>query len=59
MPTNQGQTDMIEQVQSEQINQANAAGDRKLWVKPELTLIKAGSAEAGGSVQNDGGIGRS
>lgn len=38
---------------------SKTATDRKAWVKPRLTPIAAGSAEAGGSVQNDGGIGQS
>lgn len=41
-------------------NETNATTiDRKPWVKPELTLMEAGSAEAGGSTRGDGGIGRS
>ena len=41
-------------------NETNTTpSDRESWVKPELTLIEAGSAEAGGSMQGDGGIGQS
>ena len=38
---------------------STTAADRKAWVKPKLLVIEAGSAEAGGAVRGDGGIGRS
>lgn len=51
---------MINEVQADMINQTDTTAiDRKSWVKPELTLIEAGSAEAGGQVKGDGGIGQS
>ena len=41
-------------------NETNVvADDRKPWVKPEVTLIEAGSAEAGGQRQTDEGAAQS
>ncbi len=40
-------------------NEVASAENRLLWVKPEVTRLGAGSAEAGGELQDDGGIGLS
>lgn len=36
-----------------------SSAPRREWIKPSVERMVAGSAEAGGSVSNDGGIGLS